>query len=178
MARPWSARCYGVARQRDGSRQNSIGGRWGAAKFAASIRSQVPVSNVIGKNSLAARSCHRAKSPRRQTVSGRARGRIRHRGWSVPRRSMASRRRSRRCRDNRRGSRRGLSRSRSSLWDPTCPGSRRNSSVAARSATKPAEAPVGESDAAGFHELSRGGFVRILGHLLLLECGSPQDVAG
>src|ERR1700694_1371644 len=24
-ARPWSARCYGVARQRDGSRQNSIG---------------------------------------------------------------------------------------------------------------------------------------------------------
>jgi hypothetical protein len=26
--------------------------------------------------------------------------------------------------------------------------------------------------------LSRGGFVRILGHLLLLECGSPQDVAG
>ena len=27
MARPWSARCYGVARQREGSRQNSIGGR-------------------------------------------------------------------------------------------------------------------------------------------------------
>jgi hypothetical protein len=26
MARPWSARCYGVARQRDGSRQNGIGG--------------------------------------------------------------------------------------------------------------------------------------------------------
>src|SRR5450759_244914 len=26
MARQWSARCYGVARQRDGSRQNSIGG--------------------------------------------------------------------------------------------------------------------------------------------------------
>src|SRR6202521_2165762 len=26
MARPWSARCYGVARQREGSRQNSIGG--------------------------------------------------------------------------------------------------------------------------------------------------------
>ena len=25
MARPWSARCYGVARQRDGSRQNSRG---------------------------------------------------------------------------------------------------------------------------------------------------------
>ena len=25
MARQWSARCYGVARQRDGSRQNSIG---------------------------------------------------------------------------------------------------------------------------------------------------------
>jgi integrase len=25
MARPWSARCYGVARQRGGSRQNSIG---------------------------------------------------------------------------------------------------------------------------------------------------------
>src|ERR1700724_601439 len=27
MARQWSARCYGVARQREGSRQNSIGGR-------------------------------------------------------------------------------------------------------------------------------------------------------
>jgi hypothetical protein len=27
MARPWSARCYGVARQREGSRQNSIGPR-------------------------------------------------------------------------------------------------------------------------------------------------------
>src|SRR5471032_3032134 len=26
MARPWSARCYGVARQREGSRQNSLGG--------------------------------------------------------------------------------------------------------------------------------------------------------
>ena len=25
MARPWSARCYGVARQREGSRQNSTG---------------------------------------------------------------------------------------------------------------------------------------------------------
>src|SRR5450759_5058391 len=25
MARPWSARCYGVARPRDGPRQNSIG---------------------------------------------------------------------------------------------------------------------------------------------------------
>src|ERR1700676_4917231 len=25
MARPWSARCYGIARQREGSRQNSIG---------------------------------------------------------------------------------------------------------------------------------------------------------
>jgi hypothetical protein len=27
MARQWSARCYGVARQRDGTRQNSIGSR-------------------------------------------------------------------------------------------------------------------------------------------------------
>jgi hypothetical protein len=26
MARPWSAGCYGVARQRERSRQNSIGG--------------------------------------------------------------------------------------------------------------------------------------------------------
>src|SRR5471030_1474810 len=26
MARPWSARCYGVARQREGSRQNGFGG--------------------------------------------------------------------------------------------------------------------------------------------------------
>jgi hypothetical protein len=27
MARPWSARCYGVARPREGSRQNRIGCR-------------------------------------------------------------------------------------------------------------------------------------------------------
>jgi hypothetical protein len=27
MARPWSARCYGVARPREGSRPNSIGSR-------------------------------------------------------------------------------------------------------------------------------------------------------
>src|SRR6202162_4755945 len=26
LARPWSARCYGAARQREGSRQNGIGG--------------------------------------------------------------------------------------------------------------------------------------------------------
>jgi hypothetical protein len=32
------------------------------------------------------------------------------------------------------------------------------------------------SDAAGFRELSSGGFVDVLGHLLLLECGSePLD---
>ena len=29
MARPWSARCYGVARPREGSRQSSIGGSGG-----------------------------------------------------------------------------------------------------------------------------------------------------
>ena len=34
LARPWSARCYGVARPREGSRQNSIGG---SARFHSGI---------------------------------------------------------------------------------------------------------------------------------------------
>src|ERR1700688_1696242 len=37
MARPWCARCYGVARQREGSRQNGIGG-W----FSLSLGAWVP----------------------------------------------------------------------------------------------------------------------------------------
>ena len=37
MARPWSARCYGVARQREGSRQNSIGGSRAPACFLSGI---------------------------------------------------------------------------------------------------------------------------------------------
>jgi hypothetical protein len=36
MARPWSARCYGVARQRDGSRQNGIG--WLRRAFSPAFR--------------------------------------------------------------------------------------------------------------------------------------------
>ena len=37
MARPWSARCYGVARQREGSRQNSIGA-WLRRAFSPAFR--------------------------------------------------------------------------------------------------------------------------------------------
>ena len=36
MARPWSARCYGVARPREGSRQNSIG--WLGRAFTPAFR--------------------------------------------------------------------------------------------------------------------------------------------
>src|SRR6202163_2212512 len=38
MARPWSARCYGVARQREGSRHNSIGGPAFTLSVALSAR--------------------------------------------------------------------------------------------------------------------------------------------
>src|ERR1017187_8167257 len=48
MVRPWSARCYGVARQREGSRQNSIGGsgvlslRHFSGWFSLSLGASVP----------------------------------------------------------------------------------------------------------------------------------------
>src|SRR5450631_739398 len=45
MARPWSARCYGVARQREGSRQNSIG--YGVARQREGSR-----QNSIGSPAL------------------------------------------------------------------------------------------------------------------------------
>ena len=53
MARPWSARCYGVARQREGSRQNSIGGsgvlslRHFSGWFSLSLGAWVP-KNLAG----------------------------------------------------------------------------------------------------------------------------------
>src|ERR1700724_3736757 len=58
MARPWSARCYGVARQREGSRQNSIGGsgvlslrHFGLAGwFSLSLGAWVP--NKLARRSL------------------------------------------------------------------------------------------------------------------------------
>ena len=64
MARPWSARCYGVARQRDGSRQNSTGSLRRA--FPLSLGAWVP------KN-LARRSFGLLVSPARccSTGSGR-----------------------------------------------------------------------------------------------------------
>src|SRR6202790_1736126 len=55
MARPWSARCYGVAWQREGSRQNSIGG--------SGVLSLRPFGLVlffpwrVGAEDLARRSC-------------------------------------------------------------------------------------------------------------------------
>src|ERR1035437_6221590 len=72
MARPWSARCYGVARQREGSRQNSIGGsgvlslRHFSGWFSLSLGAWVP------KN-LARRSFGLLVSPARccSTGSGR-----------------------------------------------------------------------------------------------------------
>ena len=42
MARPWSARCYGVARQREGSRQNSI---------TRAIADQSPLLNLVYEES-------------------------------------------------------------------------------------------------------------------------------
>ena len=66
MARPWSARCYGVARQREGSRQNSIGGSGGLSLrhfsgwFSLSLGAWVP-KNLARRNFgllvLAARCC-------------------------------------------------------------------------------------------------------------------------
>ena len=52
MARPWSARCYGVARHREGSRQNSIG----PARFLSGISGGIPLSlgNVGAEESGAA----------------------------------------------------------------------------------------------------------------------------
>src|ERR1700731_2794029 len=70
MARPWSARCYGVARQREGSRQNSIGGsgvlslRHFSGWFSLSLGAWVP------KN-LARRKM--ASAPRRSQVRGQLR---------------------------------------------------------------------------------------------------------
>jgi hypothetical protein len=49
MARQWSARCYGVARQREGSRQNSIGFRKRASEphFPISDIRQLALSTVL-----------------------------------------------------------------------------------------------------------------------------------
>src|SRR5258705_9568725 len=58
MARQWSARCYGVARQREGSRQNSIGGNGGGQippspqvltkQIRADRKDTRPTSNHLG----------------------------------------------------------------------------------------------------------------------------------
>src|SRR4029077_8877774 len=52
MARPWSARCYGVARQRDRSRQNSTG--------VSGVLSLYPLARGSGVFSSAARRAFRA----------------------------------------------------------------------------------------------------------------------
>src|ERR1700674_4445949 len=72
LARPWSARCYGVARQREGSCQNSIGGprgtllhqlhcvREGAAGQAVVcplLRGSSPTRGVAPKQHRGARAC-------------------------------------------------------------------------------------------------------------------------
>ena len=54
MARPWSARCYGVARPREGSRQNSIGGSgcfhshfaWFSLSLGAWVPKNLPRRNL------------------------------------------------------------------------------------------------------------------------------------
>src|ERR1700693_3489282 len=69
MARPWSARCYGVARQREGSRQNSIGtlsitltreGADGQAVVCPLLRGSSPTRGVAPKQH---RGLRRAFSP-------------------------------------------------------------------------------------------------------------------
>src|ERR1039458_4909693 len=63
MARPWSARCYGVARQREGSRQNSIGGsgvlslRHFSGWFSLSLGAWVPKNLARRRMVSAARCC-------------------------------------------------------------------------------------------------------------------------
>jgi hypothetical protein len=55
MARQWSARCYGVARQREGSRQNSIGLRraFSPAFFGlVLLMAMCPVPDVSDENRL------------------------------------------------------------------------------------------------------------------------------
>ena len=55
MARPWSARCYGVARPREGSRQNSIG-RLGRA-FTPAFRAGSLYPWRVGAQELPRRKC-------------------------------------------------------------------------------------------------------------------------
>src|SRR5664280_2061895 len=63
MARPWSARCYGVARQREGSRPNSIGGsgvlslRHFSGWFSLSLGAWVPKNLARRRMVSAARCC-------------------------------------------------------------------------------------------------------------------------
>src|ERR1700692_4564006 len=63
LARPWSAGCYGVARQREGSRQNSIGGsgvlslRHFSGWFSLSRGAWVPKNLARRRMVSAARCC-------------------------------------------------------------------------------------------------------------------------
>src|ERR1700684_465931 len=71
LARPWFARCYGVARQREGSRQNSIGspaftlsitlrareGAAGQAVFCPLLRGSSPTRGGAPKQHRVARAC-------------------------------------------------------------------------------------------------------------------------
>jgi hypothetical protein len=62
MARPWSARCYGVARQRDGSRQNSIGGYLSFAGFGFRPPSQQQVEFFFPPDEVSQAACvHRVE---------------------------------------------------------------------------------------------------------------------
>src|SRR6266851_2200755 len=78
MARQWSARCYGVARHREGSRQNSIGGLRRAFSPAFRAGSLYPLATWVPKN-LARRNFGLLVSAGPRLQAARCRGRRRRR---------------------------------------------------------------------------------------------------
>ena len=75
-ARPWSARCYGVARQRDRSRQNSRGAR---ACFSPAFRARAWVPRNLARRNFGLLVSRRVKIywfRRRDAARGMGRGRI------------------------------------------------------------------------------------------------------
>src|SRR6202049_4620108 len=87
MARPWSAGCYGVARQREGSRQNSIGGsgvlslrHFGLAGwFSLSVGAWVPKESGAAKIGFGRRDAARPARAAWAVQAARWKGRWRRR---------------------------------------------------------------------------------------------------